>query len=111
MPISTNTSIWIEIFKGKIRLTEAEVPLLATCLPVYQEILQGIRSDLQKKTIQSSFEHLIVLGDPLDRKTFVRAADLYRTCRKNGVTIRSSVDCLIAAVAEQYSAVLIIDLS
>ena len=103
--ILVDTSVWIEIFKKKIILSEAEIPLLATCLPIYQEVLQGVRSDLQKKVIQASFDQLIMLSEPLDRQTFARAAELYRTCRKNGITIRSSVDCLIAAIAEQHSAI------
>jgi predicted nucleic acid-binding protein len=101
--ILVDTSVWIEVFSKRIQLDEREFPLLATCLPIYQEVLQGIRSDLQKKMIQSSFDHLVMLSDPLDRKTFARAADLYRVCRKNGVTIRSTIDCLIAAIAEQHS--------
>ena len=30
------------------------------------------------------------------------AVDLYRTARKNGLTVRSSVDCLIAACALRH---------
>jgi hypothetical protein len=104
--ILVDTSVWIEIFKGRIKIDDREFPILATCLPVYQEVLQGIKSDLQKRTIQASFDHLIMLSEPLSRATYRRAADLYRVCRKNGSTIRSSVDCLIAAIAEENSAII-----
>ena len=31
------------------------------------------------------------------------AAALYRTCRRNGATVRKLIDCLIAAVAIRHS--------
>jgi len=36
---------------------------------------------------------------PMTQQTFIFAADIYRTLRKNGLTIRKTADCLIAAVA------------
>ncbi|MBL0381051.1 MAG: PIN domain-containing protein [Desulfofustis sp. PB-SRB1] len=38
----------------------------------------------------------------MPRTTFTRAAQLYRTLRKHGVTIRTPVDCLISAVAIEH---------
>ncbi len=32
-------------------------------------------------------------------ETFIHASDIYRECRKKGITIRKTIDCLIAAVA------------
>lgn len=46
--------------------------------------------------------------DPLDAG--VAAAQLYRSLRKTGITIRKSNDCLIAAFAQQFDlAVLHVD--
>ena len=39
------------------------------------------------------------LGDPVSLDLYLQAADLYRMGRTKGLTIRSSVDCLIAAIA------------
>jgi predicted nucleic acid-binding protein len=35
----------------------------------------------------------------MDRSTFERAADICRSLRKKGVTVRKPVDCMIASVA------------
>jgi predicted nucleic acid-binding protein len=39
------------------------------------------------------------LSDPLPVKVFLDAAEIYRRGRQKGSTIRSSTDCLIAAIA------------
>jgi predicted nucleic acid-binding protein len=39
------------------------------------------------------------LSDPIPRALYVEAADIYREGRRHGLTIRSSLDCLIAAIA------------
>jgi len=36
------------------------------------------------------------------RRTFLAAADMYRSLRRRGITIRNSVDCMIAAVAIEH---------
>ncbi|MCK5488248.1 MAG: PIN domain-containing protein, partial [Desulfobacterales bacterium] len=33
---------------------------------------------------------------------YISAAQLYRTCRKRGITIRKTVDCLIAQTAIEH---------
>ena len=33
---------------------------------------------------------------------YVRAADLYRALRRRGKTIRSTIDCVIAVLAEEH---------
>jgi hypothetical protein len=38
----------------------------------------------------------------MERHTFVNAAELYRTLRKRGITIRKTIDCLIASVAIEH---------
>lgn len=48
------------------------------------------------------FLALPCLGDPMPRKTFQAAADIYREGRRRGLTVRSTVDCLIAAVAIEH---------
>jgi hypothetical protein len=42
---------------------------------------------------------LPVLSDPLPKSLFLAASDIYRVGRDKGRTIRSSTDCLIAAIA------------
>lgn len=68
---------------------------------ILTEILQGIKDD---RTFRETRTYLLTF--PIFRarglETFVHAAELYRACRKAGATIRSSIDCLIAAVAIEH---------
>jgi predicted nucleic acid-binding protein len=68
------------------------------CPIIYQEILQGIREEkafIQMKTILQQYRML-----NLDLMNVTNhAVDLYRHLRKKGITIRKSVDCLIASYA------------
>jgi len=70
---------------------------------IYCEVLQGIREDKtyrRTREILRSYPILRVRG----LKTFDRAAAVYRDCRKKGLTIRSTVDCLIAATCLEADA-------
>ena len=62
------------------------------------EVLAGARNDLEEQTLTQFLGscELLVLEEPSD---FELAAELYRACRRKGVTIRQLHDCLIAAVA------------
>lgn len=43
-----------------------------------------------------------IVESPLEESLFLEVADLYRSARRSGITIRSSVDCLIAACALRH---------
>lgn len=45
---------------------------------------------------------LPIVESPLRQDVYLEAADLYRQGRRAGVTVRSSVDCLIAACAVHH---------
>ena len=60
-------------------------------------LLLGILNAILRPIIM--FLALPLLSDPLKSETFLRAAEIYRQGRRKGYTIRSSVDCLIAAIA------------
>lgn len=44
------------------------------------------------------------IGDPLELKTFLEAAEIYKEGRRRGYTIRGATDCLIAALALRHGA-------
>jgi predicted nucleic acid-binding protein len=99
--ILVDTSVWIELLAGKPRRAIREEDLLrfATCGPVVQEVLQGLRPGPQSDAFREAFLAIPVLSDPIPLNVFVSAAEIYRQGRQRGLTIRSSVDCLIAAIA------------
>jgi predicted nucleic acid-binding protein len=70
------------------------------CGVILTEVLQGIREDEDHAAASAAFDAFLFL--PMTRRTFIRAADLYRTLRRRGVTIRNAVDCMIASVAIEH---------
>src|SRR5262249_15244182 len=95
--ILLDTSIWIEFLSGRLSVSERAFEDFATCWPVVQEVLQGLRPG-ESRQFRERFQFLKRLSDPLPERLFVRAAELYRIGRQNGYTI-SPRDCLIAAIA------------
>ncbi len=72
-----------------------------TCGPIIQEVIQGLREDPLSHRFRDDFLALPRLTDPIPTAVFLQAAEIYRQGRGKGYTIRSSTDCLIAAIAIQ----------
>lgn len=66
-----------------------------------KRLLQGIGSDADYIKTKEYLGDLIFL--PMRHATSVQAAEIYRSLRKKGVTIRKPVDCMIASVAIEYN--------
>lgn len=99
--ILVDTSIWIELLAGKPRRPVPEEDLLrfVTCSPIVQEVLQGLKPGPQSDAFRRAFLAIPMVSDPIPLALFVSAAEIYQQGRRRGITIRSSVDCLIAAIA------------
>jgi len=96
-----DTSVWIELMNSGLGsgISEQQLMNFVTCGPVVQEVFQGLRENVASEAFRDAFLALPVLSDPLPRATFLSAAEIYRVGRAKGRTIRSSSDCLIAAIA------------
>jgi predicted nucleic acid-binding protein len=100
-------TVWIDFLKNKstaetnklVELIEDREDL-CICGFILTEVLQGIREEKQYRLIKQQFANLIYLED--DVATFELAATIYRDLRKQGTTIRNSIDCLIAAIVIQH---------
>jgi predicted nucleic acid-binding protein len=112
--IMVDTTVWIDYFKD-LRTPEHRAlerliingnPMICLTDIIQTEILQGIRSDADHANAIHYFQQMPCLTAKAP-STFIHAAELYRRCRKNGVTIRSTVDCLIAAVCIENKASLL----
>jgi hypothetical protein len=99
--ILVDTSIWIEMLNGRmgLHLDPEQLLRFAVCGPVVQEILQGLRPCAASAKVRDALQVMPSLSDPLPMELFLDAAEIYREGRRRGVTIRSSNDCLIAAIA------------
>lgn len=108
--ILLDTSVWIETFRRRnpLRLEEiVEFDQIVTCLPVIQEVLQGFRDEGAFRVARDAMLVLPVVESPLSITVVEEAVGLYRTARRRGLTIRSSVDCLIAACALRHGLTLL----
>lgn len=100
-----DTSVWIEVFRRGTTFqleSVADLEEVVTCLPVIQEVLQGFRDERAFQVARESLYALPIVESPLQRAVFDEAIELYRRSRQAGVTVRSSVDCLIAACALRH---------
>ena len=101
--ILVDTSVWIGLLNGRITPIPASVlGDLVTCGPVVQEVLQGLREVREGRAFRAAFDAVPRLSDPLPESLFRAAADIYAQGRRQAITIRSSVDCLIAAIAIEH---------
>ena len=99
--ILADTSIWIDYFNGTENI---ETDLLDSALNdgtvamgdlIFLEILQGFRDDKEfskaKKTLATLDQYQLFGADMV-----VRCADNYRFLRKKGLTVRKTIDLIIA---------------
>ena len=101
-----DTSAWIEVFRrgGRVTLEDlaADRDEIVTCLPVIQEVLQGFDDDRAFEVARTAMNAWPCVESPLTTAVFDRAIDIYRRARRAGVTVRSSVDCIVAACAARH---------
>jgi len=100
--ILVDTSIWVEVFRkpSRLRLEEiGDIKEVVTCLPVVQEVLQGFRDEWAYRLARKALLALPIAEAPLRTEVFLEAAQLFRSARRAGLTVRSGADCLIAACA------------
>lgn len=79
------------------------------CLPVYQELLQGVRDERVYRHMQYVLKAAQFVENPMELSLYDEAAQLYRLARRQGMTVRSSVDCLIAAAALRHDLIVLHD--
>ena len=104
--ILADTSVLIGYFKGlqgslyeKLDyIIDAGIPF-GICDYVYLELLQGARDAREYAKLQEYLSTLPFYGLRHGKQSFEKAAVLYTSCRKKGITIRSTLDVLIAEVA------------
>jgi predicted nucleic acid-binding protein len=106
-----DTSVWVELLRSgagvhEVRAAAKRLPDTVTCGPVLQEVLQGLDDSRDSTALREALLNLPRLEDPLPLDLFLNAAHIYRAGRRRGYTIRSTVDCLIAAIAIRHDAVI-----
>jgi predicted nucleic acid-binding protein len=101
-----DTSAWIEIFRRPSRIALDDIidntDRVVTCLPVIQEVLQGFDDERAFRIAEKAMHALPCVESPMSRELIDLAVDIYRRARRGGITVRSSVDCIIAACAARH---------
>lgn len=103
--VLVDTSVWIEVFRKPARLhleDVADFDDVVTALPIVQEVLRGFADERLFVRARDSMLALPIIESPLGEQLFLEAAQMYRSARRAGLTIRSSTDCLIAACAVRH---------
>jgi len=111
-----DTSVWISLFRQKdtpvVRyfqeMIENGIPFGITGV-IYQELLQGAKGERDFKTLQEYLQTQKFYHPQDALESHAGAAKIYFDCRRKGVTIRSTIDCLIARVALEHDLVLLHD--
>jgi len=104
--ILVDTSVLIGYLKGKKGvpydyldvMIDNAIPF-GICNHVYQELLQGAKDDKEFRQLKEYLDDLTFYDLLNGRKSYESAALLYMKCRKSGITIRSTVDMIIAQIA------------
>lgn len=101
MPL-IDTSAWVEYLRGTGSQTNFKVREIIgfdaqICDPVRMELLAGARDEQHVAQLEKFLARTTVMKtESID---YDNAADIYRACRRLGLTIRTHIDCLIAAIA------------
>ncbi len=112
--ILVDTSVLIDLFRGAENQAVSdlqniimnEVPFGITSV-IFQEILQGANTEKEFNILYDylSSQRFFNPEDPI--RSYKDAAQLYYTCRRKGITIRSTIDCLIAQTSIEHNLVLL----
>jgi len=99
--ILVDTSVWVDYFHGRHTSQTERLDALLGNEPlgigdlILTEVLQGFRSDSDSRTAKDLLTSLAVF-EMLNVERAIQSAANYRLLRKRGVTIRKTVDVIIA---------------
>ena len=107
MKVLVDTSVWVDFFNDYPSREHAALADLieggeeiCTCGVIVAEMFQGLRRETGRNEIRALFRQMTFL-EPLSIELYLRAAEVYRLLRRKGRTVRSTIDCLIAVIAEE----------
>ena len=99
--IIVDSSVWIDYFNGKDIPEVAKLDrllgqeLLGVGDLILTEVLQGFRQDKEYQTAKQLLTSLTVF-EMLGKEMAIKSAENFRTLRKQGITVRKTIDVMIA---------------
>jgi predicted nucleic acid-binding protein len=99
--VLVDTSVWIDYFNGKVCSETDQLDALLgtgeilTGDLILAELLQGFARDADFRRARQLMDNL-PCADLVGRAVAVRAAEHFRRLRRQGITVRKTIDVLIA---------------
>jgi predicted nucleic acid-binding protein len=111
--VLVDTSVWADFLNDSptagaellARLIEDEVEIV-TCGVVIAEVFKGIRRASTLPALERQFRDMDCLT-PREPDSYLAAARLYRDLRAAGITVSSTIDCLIVTLADEHGTFLL----
>ncbi len=104
--ILVDTSVLIDYFKGvRNKGTEKFGQVIDRKIPfginnfVYLEVLQGAKTDKDFRLLKKYLDTQKFYDLKNAHESYAEAARMYLKLRKKGVTVKSTMDCLVARIA------------
>ncbi len=105
--VLVDTSVWIQKRSADELFALANDESLAICPPILQELLLGAWDQVRMNRVHTIADNSGMLDSPVPVERFEVAGAMYCTARARSFTIRSSNDCLIAAIAMHHDVLLL----
>jgi len=106
-----DTSVWIAVFRDKTGTVRQSLSEIIQDQPIFlsrftqMELLQGCRDEREWRLLETYLQDQDYI-EP-NPNTWVAAARIYYDLQRQGLTVRSSIDCCIAQLAIAHQLILI----
>ena len=107
-----DTTVWGDYFNGfesphaeRLERALADEEDVAMLPLIIAEVLQGFRTETGFAAARDLLVDLPAIFPPLE--SYIEAARLYRRLRKEGITVRGTIDCIIAQTCLEHDAELL----
>lgn len=106
-----DTSVWIGVFRDRTGAVRQSLEAIINDQPIFlsrftqMELLQGCRDDREWTLLETYLQDQDYIE--ATSNTWVAAARIYYDLQRQGLTVRSSIDCCIAQLAIEHQLILI----
>ncbi|MBP0015770.1 MAG: PIN domain nuclease [Roseofilum sp. SID2] len=106
-----DTSVWISVFRDRTGATRQSLEEIINEQPIFlsrftqMELLQGCRDEREWRLLETYLQDQDYIEATAE--TWVAAARIYYDLQRQGLTVRSSIDCCIAQLAIAHHLTLI----
>jgi predicted nucleic acid-binding protein len=106
-----DTSVWISVFRDRTGAVRQSLEAIINDRPIFlsrftqMELLQGCRDEREWTLLETYLQDQDYI-EPTSN-TWIAAARIYYDLQRQGLTVRSSIDCCIAQLAIEHQLTLV----